>query len=125
MLARLKSEIHQIVSKDSVKDKHTQLANITLPDDPQKTGRLLKCLKISIGACVMLTNNIDVTDGLTNGAMGTITHIVKQQQNVDAILVKFDSDRVGKKCIQNSRFKHFCNKSVPIFHYHASFFVNN
>ena len=28
----------------------------------------------------MLTNNIDVTDGLTNGAMGTVTKVIKKRQ---------------------------------------------
>ena len=33
-------------------------------------------LKLAIGAHVMLTTNVDVTDGLINGAIGEVLHIV-------------------------------------------------
>ena len=41
---------------------------------------------------VMITTNIDVTDGLTNGAMGTITNVVIDDRTVkmSTILVSFD-----------------------------------
>ena len=43
----------------------------------------------------MLTNNID---GLTNGAMGTVTHVIGHDVNT-AILVKFDNASV-RTCSQ-------------------------
>ena len=44
----------------------------------------------------MITTNIDVTDGLTNGAMGTVTHVVIDETTgkMSTILVAFDSTQV-------------------------------
>ena len=40
---------------------------------------------------VMLTTNVDVSDGLVNGARGEIVHIVTNSSNeVTNVLVKFD-----------------------------------
>ena len=68
----------------------------------------------------MLTNNIDVSDGLTNGAMGIITHVVSHFGST-TILVKFDNACGGKGAKQNSKYKHLAKSSIPIKHYQASF----
>ena len=53
---------------------------------------------VRINARVMITTNIDVTDGLTNGAMGTVTNVVIEQTTgkISVILVAFDSEQVGQ-----------------------------
>ena len=60
------------ITTDSTKDDYTELANITMPTNPSETGNLQKVLTVKIHARVMITSNIDVTDGLTNGALGTV-----------------------------------------------------
>ncbi|XP_073688692.1 uncharacterized protein [Garra rufa] len=66
---------------------------------------LSKCVSLGIGARVMLKKNIDVADGLVNGAFGTVVHISESQNNDDdfpsAIHVEFDNPNVGK--IQRSK----------------------
>ena len=64
------------IATDSKKDDCTELANITMPTNPCGTGNLKKILTVKINARVMITTNIDVTDGLTNDAMGTVTNVV-------------------------------------------------
>ena len=64
------------IATDSKKDDCTELANITVPTNPHQTGNLKKILTVKINARVMITTNINVTDGLTNGAMGTVTNVV-------------------------------------------------
>ena len=46
----------------------------------------------------MITTYIDVTDGLTNGAMGTVTNVVIDQTTgkISVILVALDSEHVGQ-----------------------------
>ena len=54
----------------------------------------------------MLTTNVDVSDGLVNGARGEVVHVVTNNDNkVNTVLVKFDNNRVGLKAIQSSPYR--------------------
>jgi len=46
-----------------------------IPDDPSKTMGLYKKLNITVGSKHYLTINVDVRDGLTNGAEGVVQDI--------------------------------------------------
>ena len=62
-----------------------------MPTNPCETGNLQKVLTVKINARVMITMNIDVADGLTNGAMGTVVGIYSTH-----VLIKFD--HIDKPC---------------------------
>ena len=47
--------------------------------NPCETGNLKKVVTVKINAKVMMTTNIDISDGLTNGAMGIVTNVVIDQ----------------------------------------------
>ena len=85
------------IATDSKKDDCTEIANITMPTNPCETGNLKKILTVKVNAKVMITN-IDVNDGLTNGAMGTVTNVVIDARTgkMICILVVFDSKHVGQ-----------------------------
>ena len=74
----------------------------------------------------MITTDIDVTDGLTNGAMGTVTNVVIDQTTgkMSVILVAFDSEHV----VQETRYTSVCNSinknTVPIHQTQATFPVH-
>ncbi len=55
-------------------------------------------MKIVIGA------NVDVADGLVNGARGVIVDIVMAAGKVTHILANFDHPNVGAKARQGSQF---------------------
>ena len=92
------------IATDSKRDDCTELANITMPTNPHETGNLKKVLSVKINASVMITNNIDVTDGLTNGALGTVTNVVigETTGKMSTILVAFDSKNVGQEVMHTS-----------------------
>ena len=71
----------------------------------------------------MITTNIDVTDGLTNGAMGTVTNAVIDDRTgkLSTILVSFDSKQVGQEAMHTSVHKSTNQKAVPIYQTQATF----
>ena len=71
----------------------------------------------------MLTNNIDTANGLTNGAVGTVTHVVSHGVNT-SILVKFDNALVRYVAKQNSKYKHISTSSIPVKQYQALFHIH-
>ena len=75
-----------------------------------------------MGARVLLTTNIDVSDGLTNGAMGIITDIIldEHNNNIRVILIQFDNCAVGEEVRINSKYKHINISSLPISKVQAS-----
>ena len=111
-------------ARDSKKDKQTeQLSNIPIPGKRSDTGGLHSVLSVAVGARVMLTVNVDVSQGLSNGACGTVVYIHSLRGDVKAILVKFDSSRVGKKALAESQYKQRYPGAVPIYRHEVSFQV--
>ena len=61
-------------------------------DEARHTGGLEKVLVLAIGARVMLHKNLDVTNKLVNGSMGTLVGVVYDKYEVIRLLkVKFDN----------------------------------
>ena len=108
---------------DSKKDDCTELANITMPTNPPKTGNLKKILTEKINARVMITTNIDVTDGLTKGAMGTVTNVVTDERTgkMSTILVSFDGKHVAQEAMHASVHESTNQNAVPIYQTQATF----
>ena len=111
------------VATDSKKDDCTEIANITMPTNPHETGNLKKILTVKVNAKVMITTNINVNDGLTNGAMGTVTNVVIDERTgkMICILVVFDSKHVGQEAIHTNAYKNNNQNAVPIYKTQATF----
>ena len=111
------------IATDSKKDYSTKLANITMPTNPCETGNQKKILTVKINARVMIATNIDVTDGLTNGAMGTVTNVVIDETTgkMITILVFFDSKHVGQEAVHTCIYKSTNQNAVPIYQTQATF----
>ena len=64
----------------------------------------------------MITMNIDVVDGLTNGAMGTVSNVIIDQTTgkMSVILVAFDSEHVGQETMHTSVYNSIYQNAVPI-----------
>ena len=71
----------------------------------------------------MITTNINVTDGLTNGAMGTVTNVVIDGTTgkISTILVSFHSTHVGQEAMHTSVYHSTKQNAVPIYQTQATF----
>ena len=124
MLSRLEGATITCIAVDSRKDTATNMANINISEKPRDTGNLRRTLRLKIGAKVMLTSNIDVSDGLTNGTTGTVTHVVGNDEGLPhIILVHFECSGVGENARRASPFKHISACSVPIHKGQATFTI--
>ena len=94
-----------------------------MPTNPHETGNLKKILTVKINARVMITMNINVSDGLTNGVMGRVTNVVIDERTgkMFTILVAFGSKHVGQEAMHTSVYKRKKQNAVPIYKTQATF----
>ena len=92
-LTLLHSDVVDIDADDFQKDPRT--GRMARQDKPCKGGRneLADTLKVAEGARVMLTRNIDVQNGLVNGAFGQLVRLVTSEdhQHVIKLGLKMDN----------------------------------
>ncbi|VDI10927.1 ATP-dependent DNA helicase PIF1 [Mytilus galloprovincialis] len=98
-------DVCQQTVKSKAKDffKNSLTGQLSQKDEPYSTYTsedLQDVIELGIFARIMLIRNIDTTDGLVNGAFGSITGIEKSQNDeIRAVYVKFDHPESGKKHI--------------------------
>lgn len=123
MLNNLPGELFIISAIDSTRAKEVCISKLELPETISQTGNLRGKLLLKIGARVLVTTNIDVADGITNGVFGTVQELItntvrnkegQQSEEVQCVLVKFDSERVGVAAKLKSPFRSNYPEAVPI-----------
>ena len=128
-LESIQGTLYTCPAFDTSKFQHTCLVDVAMPTKVRLTGNLRTTCKFKVGARVMITTNIDVADGLTNGVMGTVSNVVMKVVNgrsqVHVILVKFDSAKVGVDAIASSKYSHIDAHSVPIHKVQAMFKIKD
>ena len=92
-----------------------------MPTKRSDTGGLINVLDIAVGARVMLTYNINTSDGLVNGAMGEVAYITEKLCTVTTILVEFDNEVVGIQAKNQSHYRNEHPNAVPICQHEANF----
>ena len=104
-----------ITAADSKRETLTNRVNVTISSpNIYETGNLPSSLTIAKGARLMLTKNIDLSDHLVNGAIGTLEcfHIDPSQPLHGTLFVKFDSDNAGSQAKQSNPIN--LRHTVPI-----------
>ena len=84
-----------------------------IPDDPTKTMGLYSVVSVGVGAKYDLTTNVNVTDGMTNGAECVIEKIdyrVKDSTRPSIIWVSFPEATIGHN--HRNEFAHLFTKNV-------------
>ena len=108
------SQQYSIKACDSRAGQTSHIDLLTLSNKRSETGGLHDVLKIAIGTRVMLTANVDVADGLVNGARDEVVHVVMSDSKVTHILVEFEQPDVGAQAKQSSQFRNSFPTYVPI-----------
>ena len=134
--------LHAFFKNDDVNNHNKKMLNkmhhetlVTLKADQQK-GIMKKTtsygtiddtqfeskLELKKGAKVMMIHNVDIADGLVNGVTGKVLDFayrtVNDKKEVQAVIVKFDDDEIGKQCRKEHPHFHRDIKQkngVPIF----------
>jgi len=103
MLKQLESDVLDIPAidtLDTVIDEHllpkVEKAYQKLEQDTTRTAGLVKCLRLCVGAKVMLKRNISVEAGLVNGAVGTVTGFDKKKRDGRIEVIVIDFHNIGQ-----------------------------
>ena len=76
----------------SIKNYKPEIKNGYVAETP-----FLDEIQIKVGARIMITNNVDTQDGLTNGATGQVVEFLKDNHGrVTHVLVRLDDPKAGK-----------------------------
>ena len=124
MLRLIDGSLYSVKADDRLQDVKVDMSQVDLSSLPtSRTGNLPRLLLLKVGARIFVSNNIDVSDGLTNGVFGTVSRIISSThvnekgesiEEVRVVLVRFDSDRVGREAKAKSLYKRFDPNAVPI-----------
>ena len=132
MLKELPGEEIHLSSIDSVdcpvhlRNKVSKKLN-QYSEDSSLTAGLEKLIIIKIGCKIILRRNIDISLGLVNGAIGTITSVkysIDERNVVDSITIKFDNGKHHVLEKVNSKFQildkaFVIRRQFPISHAYA------
>ena len=123
-------QCHDSVVSANIPAKECRKFIKSLPDNCSNTGNLKKSLTVVVGMIVVMTANVDVEDGLTNGATGVVKLIdyrMKGTNRPSIIWVLFGDPRIGRSV--REKYKAFHNTSIhrewtPVFDVQRTFILN-
>ena len=126
VLNSMGTHIWNIPAIDSAKDVQTNLLDHTVEEELpiSKTGNLESHLQICVNARVIITTNIDVSDGLVNGSTGHVIQVISNQNSVNCILVKLESKNAGVESKRTNQYRQTFPGTVAIVRQEVHFPIN-
>ncbi|XP_070191701.1 uncharacterized protein [Littorina saxatilis] len=127
-LALLQSTEILLEAKDSVMGDisvalKTELLHKARDMTVQQTQSLTSHLTLKVGGRFMLVHNVDISDGLTNGASGTLRQVghkgSEKPEHVSVVWIEFDEESVGEKTRHQNKQLYtpaISSTWTPIFH---------
>lgn len=88
LLSEIGNDVIKVKGKDSRRD--SQAGTCLVPVNPNRllnsTGNLIAKLKLFVGAKVMVTDNINVTDRLVSGSCGRVVYLFFKRKPLPSII---------------------------------------
>ena len=105
-IGKVDSEVVVTKAQDDNKDTEANKCTISIPDNIclSQTANVPEKFKLCVGAMVMLTDNISVSDRLINGSIGTVRYLdTRSNPLCSEIYMKFDDPKAGNSLKDRSR----------------------
>ena len=102
-IARTGAQLYECPALDTNVKTGAPLSPEMVWADAENTGGLEALFKVAVGVRVMLRHNIDVQDGLVNGACGFVEQIDADEETgeVEDIWIAFEKKAGAKWCAEN------------------------
>ena len=120
---------HDTVASANISPKKARELISQLPDDASITANMEKVLTVKVGMKYNISVNVNVEDGLANGATGKVKFIeytIEGSNHPSIIWMKFDDPRIGKATREKNFQRGFYNSNIqrdwtPIFEVERTF----
>ena len=126
MISQLEGELEVLPSKNIMSTRKQFDPYIDEADGKVRGTPLQNILYLKKRAKVVLIHNLDVPDGLNNGAKGIILDFLRKDNKITHIVIEFENPEAGTQLRQqqSDAFKCLYPKGTPIsalhFHYSVS-----
>ena len=106
---------HDTLVSANISPKKAQELISQVPDDASITANLEKFLTVAVGMKYVMSVNVNVEDGLTNGATGVVKFVEYEMEGSNRpsiIWMKFDDPRIGKATREKYFQRGFYNSNI-------------
>ena len=101
MISQLDGELEVLPSKNIMTTRKQFDPYIDEADGKVRGTPLQNILYLKKGAKVVLIHNLDVPDGLNNGAKGIVLDLIRQDNKITHIVIEFENPEAGTQLRQN------------------------
>ena len=105
----LEGECEVLTATNILSTKKHFESSVDPVDGKVKNTSLLNKLYLKKGCNIVLTYNVDVCDGLSNGAKGTVLDFIRDENTITHVVVQFENKDAGKALRESFKDKNILN----------------